>query len=434
MKNILIIIQIDFLKAGNQTLINTVRGYIRNGFFVHLLTCNKAGNSEYYQYEELDSEIQSGLKIYRFQTVASRIRFKKKRSTLSKDTKAITRKTNDIVDFSSRHINIQQYITMMSFVLGGYKCAMDIISKNKIDILYGYELYGAILANKIHKHVPNAVFVTRFQGTYLYPYLNNKHLRFQMPAQYHSIKIKSDIIIMTNDGTRGDIVCKQLNSDTKFMFLINGLSDHIHLDDNVNRKEVLRKYNINEKKNVLLASSRLVDWKRVDRIIKIASTLKSKLMNDDFVCLIAGYGNEYEALNNMIEQHNLQSCVYMLGKVDREDLNDLYNISDIVLSFFDLSNFSNTIIEAVACGRPVITINDGSTDELLRNNYNSILINNDQYLIKNASLEIHQLLINEKRLEQLKQNAYNSRKLVKSWDERMKMEVEAVLNARRLDS
>ena len=109
---------------------------------------------------------------------------------------------------------------MISFVGGGLKPAMEIMNNNDIDVVYGYELYGAILANIIHKRFPQKTFVTRFQGTYLYPYLNDKMLRFHMPAQYHSLKIKSDLIIMTNDGTRGDIACAKLNPSTNSLFLI----------------------------------------------------------------------------------------------------------------------------------------------------------------------------------------------------------------------
>jgi glycosyltransferase involved in cell wall biosynthesis len=426
MKNILIIIQIDFLKAGNQTLLNTVEGYIDNGYFVHLLTSNPADNPDYYQYGELPSKIQKGLKIYRFQTASAKIKaLRRKNSKVQSNQIIINRKANDTVGFAPSGINFQQYITILSFVIGGYRKAREIMRHNRIDLFYGYELYGAILASLLRK-TNRTRFVTRFQGTYLFPYLNDKFLRLKMPAQYHSIRIKSDLIIMTNDGTHGDVACKRLNPRTKFIFLINGLSDAIYLDKNVDREAILEKLHIPSRRLIVLASSRLVDWKRLDRVVDIAFSLKNDFNNNDFSFIVAGDGIEFEAIKRKVSQMNLDNYVFLLGSVKREELNQLYNISDLVASFFDLSNFSNTIIEATACGRPVISIDDNSSNELLKNGYNSILIKKDDDLIKNAANAINDIATSDDLMIKLQKNAYVMSEQILSWPERMKKEIEVI--------
>lgn len=423
------IVQIDFLKAGNQSLLNTVEAYITNGFYVHLVSSNPANNPICYQYDELPKSIREGLSIYRFKTVASMIR-KKSNAAPRQSYNFKERDSTAVIKFLKRRYNLDQLITIISFVIGGLPIIKEIIRKNSIDYIYGYEIYGAILGYILKKYIlKSALYIKRFQGTYLFPYLDKRDIFFRLPAHYIAIKCNSDLIVMTNDGTRGNEVIRKLNPNSNYLFLMNGISKDIEKIDIPDRSAIFNRYNRNSAsyKFVLLASSRIVNWKRIDRCIDIMNIIVNKMHIEDILLIIAGDGDELDLIEGYANKYRIINNVIFTGSVDHKYLNSLFNIADLILSLYDVSNLSNTVIEALICGKPVLTIDDGSTNYLLKHKYNSILLKLDRMFIQNAAAEIENLYNSPNELNRLKTNAIISSKKILSWESRMRIEIDNVL-------
>jgi glycosyltransferase involved in cell wall biosynthesis len=432
-RQLLVIVQVDFLKAGNQTLLNTIEGYIANGFYVHLLTANQANNPEYYQFYELPKHVRESLSIYRFKTTASKIR-KSFYLSIVRSENDIRRKSGEVINFVQKRYNWEQYLTIVSFVSGGMPILKKIICKVKIDYIYGYEIYGIILGYLLQKcYLKDAIFIKRFQGTYLFPFLEKWDISFRLPAHYIAIKCKADLTVMANDGTRGDKVIERLNPCSRYLFLMNGVSSDIVRMDNIDKKAILNQYVVGEinYRMVLLSSSRIVNWKRVDRCIDIMNILINEEKIRDILLVIIGDGEEKEAMKQRVERYEISENVVFTGWIDHNLLNCMFNIADLVLSLYDISNLSNTIIEALICGKPVLTIDDGSTKEILKNNYNSILVKLDNDLIRNAAYEIKKVHDSIDILNALKTSAFFSSRNILSWKDRMRTEIDSVLKIKR---
>jgi glycosyltransferase involved in cell wall biosynthesis len=432
-RQLLLIVQVDFLKAGNQTLLNTIEGYIANGFYIHLLTANQANNPEYYQFCELPKLVRENLSIYRFKTTASKIR-KSFYPFIAHSKNDIRRNSGEVINFVQKRYNWEQYLTIVSFISGGMPILKNIIRKFKIDYIYGYEIYGIILGYLLHKfYLKDAVFIKRFQGTYLFPFLEKWDISFRLPAHYIAIKCKADLTVMANDGTRGDEVINRLNPSSRYLFLMNGVSSDIERMDNIDKKAILSQYVIGgiNYRIVLLSSSRIVNWKRVDRCIDIMNFLINDEKIKDILLIIIGDGEEQKAMKQKAERYKINGNIVFTGWIDHNLLNSMFNIADLVLSLYDISNLSNTIIEALICGKPVLTIDDGSTKYLLKNNYNSILVKLDDDLIRNAACEILKVYNSVDILNDLKNNAFISSQNILSWEDRMKTEINSVLKLKR---
>jgi glycosyltransferase involved in cell wall biosynthesis len=65
-----------------------------------------------------------------------------------------------------------------------------------------------------------------------------------------------------------------------------------------------------------------------------------------------------------IQTYNLEDCITYLGKPDKTTLVKIYNAADILLSPSLYEGFGMTILEAMACGTPVITSNVTSLPEV----------------------------------------------------------------------
>lgn len=66
-----------------------------------------------------------------------------------------------------------------------------------------------------------------------------------------------------------------------------------------------------------------------------------------------------------IQAHNLQSSVTYLGKPDQPSLLQLYNAADMLLAPSTHEGFGITLLEAMACGTPVITANTSAMPEVV---------------------------------------------------------------------
>ena len=52
--------------------------------------------------------------------------------------------------------------------------------------------------------------------------------------------------------------------------------------------------------------------------------------------------------------------------------------SDAFLSFYDLSNVGNPLLEAMMCKKPIITLDNGDTGKIIKNKINGILLSVDE--------------------------------------------------------
>lgn len=89
---------------------------------------------------------------------------------------------------------------------------------------------------------------------------------------------------------------------------------------------------------------------------------------------------------------------------DRKELLSLYQKSKIVLSLSKNEPFGLTPLEAMACGVPVIAVNEGGYKETVKNDYNGFLVKRDPKILTSKIL---QLLSDQKLYKQLSINGRN---------------------------
>jgi glycosyltransferase involved in cell wall biosynthesis len=65
-----------------------------------------------------------------------------------------------------------------------------------------------------------------------------------------------------------------------------------------------------------------------------------------------------------IDEHGLQNCIRYLGNLDKSSLVQVYNAADVLVTPSLHEGFGMTILEAMACGTPVITSNTSAMPEV----------------------------------------------------------------------
>lgn len=306
-----------------------------------------------------------------------------------------------------------------------YKIAKNIIEESQGNsCVYAYEVHGARAAKKLANKF-GLPLVTRFQGTVLHPIKDNCINRLKKYPHFNALSTNADITIMTDDGTHGDKVLKRLgNQSNTIKFWRNGVdinrSNEVNID---NISEIRKKCDIRENDKVLLTVSRLASWKRLDRSINAMEKLVD--IDRNIKLVIVGDGDEKENLMKLAKKLSVTDNVCFIGAVEQSEIKDYMEIADIFLSLYDLSNVGNPLLEAMSCGKPIITLNVGDTSSLIMNNQNGVLLD-----VNNLDLlptEIIKILEDQNYAKTLGENAkaYAEREFW-SWDERMEAELNIV--------
>ena len=90
--------------------------------------------------------------------------------------------------------------------------------------------------------------------------------------------------------------------------------------------------------------------------------------------VIIGDGTEKNSLLQLSAELGLSDHIHFFGAVDQRTVSSCLVAADAFLSLYDLSNLGNPIMEAMMCGKPIITLDVGDTKELITNGENGILL------------------------------------------------------------
>ncbi len=123
----------------------------------------------------------------------------------------------------------------------------------------------------------------------------------------------------------------------------------------------------------------LIVTRNLEAIYDVATTVKAfALVIKEFPkarLSIAGTGPEKQALTKLITELELNESIYFTGRLGAEEMAKLYQQADIMLNASTVDNTPNSIIEALACGTPVVSTNAGGIPKLVKHQHDALLVN-----------------------------------------------------------
>lgn len=154
----------------------------------------------------------------------------------------------------------------------------------------------------------------------------------------------------------------------------------------------------------------------IDILIKSFAQLLPKY--DNLKLLIIGDGTEKNALIELCKQLDILEKVKFTGRIPFNEISNYYNMIDILVNISEYESFGVSVVEAMACGTPVIVTNVGGLKEVVKDDTVGLKVNIGDV---DDTIKAIERLINDKALYD--EIAVNARKHViekYNWEDNLK--------------
>ena len=230
--------------------------------------------------------------------------------------------------------------------------------------------WSCLIATKLTKRK----FVTTFHGTYNF---NGKIKKF-----YNSVMLRSDLIIAGSNFIFSHIkenYSEFLKSTKKFLVIFRGINvDYFDSSTKLEseEKKLLKKWEINKEKKILLMPGRLTSWKGQELFIEAINLVKIELGYEAFHVVILGseQGRDLykKKLIRLTEQYRLTNQIKFIDNCN--DMALAYKVSDIIISAsIEPEAFGRVAVEAQSMEKLVIASNIGGSNETIIDGKTGIL-------------------------------------------------------------
>lgn len=140
----------------------------------------------------------------------------------------------------------------------------------------------------------------------------------------------------------------------------------------MDKDELRKKYGISAEEKIIISVARLEPVKGVDHLIKAIALLVEKI--SDLRLVVIGDGKQREELERLINQLQLDSKVQLLGFLPHQQISEYLNMSDVFVLSSRHEGLGIALIEAMACGVPVIGSRVDGIVDIIEDGKNGILV------------------------------------------------------------
>jgi len=222
--------------------------------------------------------------------------------------------------------------------------------------------WSCLIATKI----TGRKFVTTFHGTY--------NFKSNIKKIYNSVMTRADLIIAGSNFIFSHIkknYSKYLNEKKKLMVIFRGINvDYFDPTTTieVDEKKLLKKWEIEKDKKIILLPGRLTSWKGQEVFLEAINLVNIELGYEAFYAVILGsdQGRDLykKKLIRLAEQYRLSKQLRFIDHC--KDMALAYKVSDIIVSAStEPEAFGRVAVEAQSMEKPIIASNIGGSNETI---------------------------------------------------------------------
>ena len=199
----------------------------------------------------------------------------------------------------------------------------------------------------------------------------------------HVVKNCKKIIAISNHSK--DVITNIFEqSKEKVITISNGYDEKTFYQEDYKKEEILKELEIYKNYDKIVCfAGRLAKNKGVDLLLQAAKEYE----NGNILTLIAGDGEELKNLTRMTQKLRLKDVIF-LGNQSHDALRKIYNISDVCVVPSKKEAFGLVALEAIACGTPVVAINQGGIPDFVNDSIGILIKDEDSLELKSAICKV----------------------------------------------
>ncbi|MES2568225.1 MAG: glycosyltransferase [Bacteroidota bacterium] len=194
---------------------------------------------------------------------------------------------------------------------------------------------------------------------------------------------------------KADAICATSFTIEEYLKPVTNKSIHVipfGVDTEVfTKKPVNNKYSVDT--FVVGSIKPLESLYNTDILIKAFYALKLMHPGKNLKLLIIGDGTQLQPLKNLASELGILNDVNFPGRIAFSEISNYYNMLDVLVNISDYESFGVSVIEAMACEKPVIATNTGGLKEIIENSEFGSLVEVGN--VQQTVLEIEKYLLDE---------------------------------------
>lgn len=218
------------------------------------------------------------------------------------------------------------------------------------------------------------------------------------------LALKTDKIINISKSEYESALKYKIASERKMCIIENGIDFTKFKNNDKNREETRKKYNIKDNEILIGVVGRLSEQKDPMTMIK-AFELVNKEKNNTRLMYV-GTGELEENVKQYAKEKNISDKVIITGWVN--NVEQYIPAFDIAVLPSKWEGFGLVLIEYMACDKPIVASNIGGIADIIRDKENGLLCNPDND--KEISKKILYMINNEKLIKEISNKNIEYRK------------------------
>lgn len=288
------------------------------------------------------------------------------------------------------------------------KALKKLVKEENIDIIHGHYLFppGLVSVN-VGQKTNKKTYVTAHGSDMFRVYAKSK----SMQKAIKKVLKKADVVLAVSNALKDEIIATDvegISEKTKIHWNsvdINKFKEEPEekINESKFKKDFFNEFNIDSNKPTILFVGNIVKAKNINLLIEA-----KKLLKTDCNLLIVGDGVLLKDLKDKVAKdikNNEIDNVYFTGA--RKDVEKIIPTTDLLVLPSFTESFGLVLLEALACGKPVIGSNIGGIKEIITEDVGLLINPNDKEDLANA---IDKILTDKDLRNKFKSNARNSAK------------------------
>lgn len=284
-------------------------------------------------------------------------------------------------------------LSCYTFYQGIVRLADAIVKEFQPHILHAYDATPDGYASLLLQRRYNLPLVCSLLGADINVYPDYKPLTRRLTQKV--IEEADQLVAVSRDLKESAEVLAQPKREIRVIYM--GCDTEAFRPDEAARERIRRLWGIPPQEKIILFVGRLVEAKGIFELLEAFSRLQTQPSKTHLMLL--GDDRDRLRLENRVKQNGLNDVVHFVGVRPHSEMPSWMNAADLLALPSHGEGLPNAIVEAMACGIPVVVTNVGGIPEVVEDNKSGFLIEKGD--IDSLTAVIEDLLKDEEKRKEM---------------------------------